>query len=76
MAASVTTLATTLEGQILELITTANDQESALPEESNQGRFTVSVDTEANEITVSATLLVNITTGANGVTLAAEPYLP
>lgn len=65
-----------LEGQLLELATAAVAQENAMSEETNQNRFTAALDLDANEISISMTLPVVVTTTANGTQVAAVEYLP
>lgn len=76
MAASVPTTATSLEGQILELLQEANNRESTLTDELNQGRFTVALDLEGQSITVSATFDVSVTNNGGTLAIAPMPYLP
>ena len=76
MAASVTTTATTLEGQILELVNTANSQEQALSDDLNQGLFNVAFDAEAATVTLSVTLNATFTSNGAKVEVEAQEYLP
>lgn len=76
MAAAVTLASTTMEGQIIELIQAANNYERALPEEQNEERYSLVLDLESNppQVTVSATVNVTVTSGASGLTIAAQNY--
>ncbi|MEM9220606.1 MAG: hypothetical protein AAGD25_40585 [Cyanobacteria bacterium P01_F01_bin.150] len=76
MAAAITTTATTLEGQILECVNTANTQESALSDDLNQGLFNVAVDPEGGTVTVTATLNASFVSNGNKLEVTALPYLP
>jgi hypothetical protein len=76
MAAPITTTATTLEKQVLEIFQAANTQETALAENLNQGRFAISVDPESGEVSLSATLKSTVTSVAGELKLVPDVYLP
>lgn len=76
MAAAITTTATTLEGQILECVNTANSQESALSDEANRGLFNVAVDPEGGTITLTATLDATFASNGDKLEATAVSYLP
>lgn len=75
MAAPIATTATTLERQILEVFQAANTLESALAENLNQGRFSISVDPEAGEISLSATLKSTVTSVAGELMIVPDVYM-
>lgn len=78
MASPVTSTATTLEGQILEVVQAANTLEQALAEEDNQDRFSVTFDLDATppQVTISATFDVTVTTSAGKISVQPVAYLP
>jgi hypothetical protein len=76
MAAAITSTATTLEKQILEFFQAANTQEKALSDALNQGRFSISVDPESGEVSMTATLKCTVTSVAGELKLVPDVYLP
>ena len=76
MAAAITTSATTLEGQILECVNTANTQEQALADDANLGLFNVAIDSEAGTVNLTATINASFTTNGDKIEITASPYLP
>ena len=76
MAAAITTTATTLEGQILECVNTANSQEQALADDANLGLFNVAVDPEGGTITLTATINATFASNGNKLEATAVEYLP
>ena len=76
MAAAITTTATTLEGQILEVVNSANAQEQALSDELNLGLFSVAMDPEGGTVTVTATINATFAASGDALTITAQEYLP
>lgn len=76
MAAPISTTATTLERQLLEVFQAANALESALAENLNQGRFSISVDPESGEVSFSATLRSVVTSAGGVLSIQPEVYIP
>jgi len=76
MAAPITTTATTLEKQVLEVFQAANTLETGLAENLNQGRFSISVDPETGEVSLSAALKSTVTSVAGELKLVPDVYLP
>ena len=74
MAAPIVSTATTMEGQILEIMQRANEYEAGLAEEANQGRYSVAIDIEGKTATVTATLDLIITSAVGEISITAQNY--
>ena len=76
MAASVTTTATTLEGQAFEIAQRLQTLELASSGDPIPNQVTIDPDFEAGTIAISITLPISYTTGAGGVmNVTAGTYL-
>lgn len=76
MAASITTVSTTLEGQVFETAQKLQQLELAVPEISRPNRITINPDLEAKTVTVSITFETVISTNTNGqLVIAPVSYL-
>lgn len=75
MAAAATLAATTLEGQHYETALRLQALELALPELGRPNRTTISIDTEANSVTITTSLQITPTIANGAVTYAPVPYL-
>ena len=75
MAAAITTTATTLEGQILECVNTANAQEQLLSDDNNLGLFNVAVDPEGGTVTLTATINASFVSNGDKLEVTAVEYL-
>jgi hypothetical protein len=73
VAALPTISATTLEGAILELVIKLQELEKAATPPIDRANFTVDADT--GEATISVDMPVTFSTGASGITVAANPYV-
>lgn len=76
MAASITTAATTLEGQIFETVCAAQALEYAIPEASRPNQVTIALDTEARTITLSATFEATVVNTGSDLKFTPVAYLP
>lgn len=75
MAAAITTTATTLEAQLLEVAGALQEGELALPEENRPDNVQIAPDPESGTVTISATLNVDFSATAGALTFTAVPYL-
>lgn len=81
MAVPITTQASTLEGQLFEVATALNNAEREFnntntdPNVDEINNVQLTLDTETGTISITATLPVSITPTANGVVVAAGPYV-
>lgn len=78
MAAAMTTTATTIEAQILEVATEMQTQESAAAaaDETFEERVTISPDTEGGTVTISLTLPVTVSGSGGALQFTPSEYLP
>lgn len=76
MAASITTTATTLEGQLFEIVNAVQDLELAQPEATRPNRVTIAYDTEALTVTMGVTMNINSTSSGGNRSFSPVPYLP
>lgn len=76
MAAAITTTATTLEGQLFEVVSAVQAAELAQPEASRPNRVTVAFDTEAETVAIGITFDVTMTRAGSNLTFAPVAYLP
>lgn len=75
MAASITTTATTLEGQLLEVARELVELELAIPTDTRPDNAQIAIDLENLTVTVTASLPITLSgTGAN-IAIAAGEYL-
>lgn len=78
MAAAITTTATTLEGQLLEVAREIEELENAILEanqsETNQ-RLTLAVDPATETVTISVALPVTVGGAGGALTFTAAAYL-
>lgn len=77
MAAAITTTATTLEGQLFEILTTMQVYETDPTKNStNKNAVVMTVNTDAKLVTASVNLSIDYVVGATGtVAFSAVPYL-
>lgn len=76
MSAAITTTATTLEGQVLEVMLALQALEVAQTTADNDlNRTTLAPDTEANEIALAVTLPVSLSGASGAITYTATEYL-
>lgn len=75
MAAGITPIATTLEGQLFEIVRELQERELALPADTRPDRVQISLDVEAKEATMTVSLPISFSGTGNGISLAAQPYL-
>lgn len=76
MAAAFTTTATTLEGQILELVREAQQAELAIPADERPNNVTIAVDFEALQATLTVTIPITMSDTSSGIIVNAGTYLP
>lgn len=84
MATTATLTATSLEGQLVEVVREIQQAEDAYiaagaaltPPVTRNRRVTVTPNLAAGTLTVSATIPITATDAANGYTIVAAPYLP
>jgi hypothetical protein len=65
--------ATTLEGALLELAVQLQTLEAALNPPAD--RVNISIDADALTASISIDMPIRFSTGASGVTMAAQPYV-
>ena len=73
MAAAITTTASTLEGQALEILTAMQEAEAAVTDGEN--RVDIGVDIEAGQVDLSVSLPATLTSSGGAMTVAAAEYL-
>lgn len=71
MAAAITTTATTLEGQLVEVLREMEALEQATSADTRQNRVSVSIN--GDNSTLSASVLLQTTTGGSGGQFAVSP---
>lgn len=78
MAAAITTTATTLEGQLMEVAAAMQLAEVAATaaDEAFEQLLTIATDAEGQSITVSVTLPATVSGTAGNITFAPQTYLP
>jgi hypothetical protein len=77
MAASVTTVATTLEGQLWEVAVRAQIAELAIPVETRPNNIQTSIDTENQLVTITFSAPATFGISATGALVATPTaYLP
>lgn len=76
MAASITTSATTLEGQLIEIVKAMQVAELAIPEATRPNRVTIDADYEASTLTVTGSLQFTLSGTAGAITVTPVAYLP
>lgn len=76
MAAPITTSATTLEGQLVEVAKALQEAELAIPDVNRPNNVSVGLDPETLTITVTGTLEATLSGAGGSVTLAPVAYLP
>lgn len=78
MAAAITTTATTLEGQYVEVAIAMQNAEktAAAADPDFEPRLTLAPDAEGGTLTISATLPVTLGGTAGNLSLTPQPYLP
>lgn len=76
MAAPITTTATSLEGQLFEVIQAMQLLELAIPEAERPDQVTIAPDFEGLTATLTGTIPITFATGANGkMEVLAGTYL-
>lgn len=76
MAAAITTTATTLEGQLVEVIRAMEAAEKTVPEATRENRVSVGLDVDNGRIAISATLNATISGAGGSISFAPVVYLP
>lgn len=76
MAAPISSTATTLEGQLVEIVRAIEAAEKAVPEATRENRVSVGLDVDNGRISVSATLNATISGSGGQITFAPVSYLP
>lgn len=76
MAAAITTTATSLEGQLVEVVRAIEAAEKAVPETTRENRVSVGLDVDNGRISISATLNAVISGSGGQITFAPVTYLP
>lgn len=76
MAAAITTTATTLEGQLVEVVRAIESAEKAVPEATRQNRISVNLDVDNGRIAISAAFDATISGAGGNITFAPVAYLP
>lgn len=71
MAAAITTTATTLEGQLVEILREMESREQAVAADQRQNR--VSVNISGDNSTLTASVLLATSTGGSGGQFAVSP---
>ncbi len=75
MAASITTTASSLEGQLYEVAIAIQEAELAVAEDSRPDNMTINYDLENLQVSISATLPVTLSGSGGSATIAADTYL-
>jgi hypothetical protein len=75
MAASITTTATTLEGQFIELAGEIQEKELLMPEASRPNRIQIEPDPDALTITITAEIPATFNATGGTISLVAGSYL-
>jgi hypothetical protein len=75
MAAPITTTATNLVAQMLEVAGAVQSAELALPEETRPDNISFTPDTEAGTIAISISLPVTFSSAAGKISYTAVDYL-
>ncbi len=75
MAAPITTTATTLEGQVLEVARSLQELELNIPPDNRPNNVSIAPDFEALTVTISITLPIVLSGTGNQVSFAAGTYL-
>lgn len=76
MAAPISSVATTLEGQLFEMANAVQARELSMPEADRPNNVTVALDTEGGLVTIAATVPVTYSADATGqMVVAVKPYL-
>jgi hypothetical protein len=75
MAAAITTTATTLEGQLLEVAGAMQAAELAVPEETRPDNVQILPDAESGTITVSVNMEAAFSASGGEISFTAVPYL-
>lgn len=75
MAAAITTVSTTLEGQMLEVANALASAEKLITEPPIPNRIAITPGYETNEIAINCTLPATYTAEGSGFLVEAEEYI-
>ena len=75
MSSPITSTATTLPAQMLEVAQSLSNAEKAIAEDVRPNNITIGYDDEGSEVTITVTLPVTATVSGDSVTFAATDYL-
>jgi hypothetical protein len=75
MAASISTTATTLEGQIFELCRELQELELAVPADTRPDNITIAPDIEALQVAITLTLPITLGGSGANIVMTAASYL-
>ncbi|KAM3099557.1 hypothetical protein ACKFKG_03200 [Phormidesmis sp. 146-35] len=76
MAAAITTTATSLEGQLVEVVRAIEAAEKAVPETTRENRVSITLDVDNGRISISSTLNATISGSGGQIVFAPVTYLP
>lgn len=76
MAAPITSTATNLVAQLLEVAGAVQSAELAIPVETRPDNISLTPDTESNTITISATIPVTFASTGGAISFTAVDYFP
>ncbi|PSB18434.1 hypothetical protein C7B65_15175 [Phormidesmis priestleyi ULC007] len=76
MAAPITPTATTLEGQLIEVLRAMEAAEKAMPETTRENRVSINLDVDNGRISVSATLNATVAGSGGEIKFLPVVYLP
>lgn len=76
MAASITTTANTIEGQLLEIAREMQEQELAIAAADRPNQVGLNFDVDGLVVTISIQLPILISGTGGSIAFAAAPYLP